>query len=265
MTKIHIISDLSLGFNEFADSVDETMPDVDLVILNGNIGMLKRGMLYAENLARKYPDIPFVYNLGYLEKYHFSLEKYENETEENIELRIKVNNTWPTNLHYSQNNMVITCKNGFQVDIVCKFGYPKIHQSNINWKDSFYHRNIGAEFTYFENDERILRPKDTSNVGHGNYPIWATIDWVNKQHEAECSYIRNWENKMTHYKILVTHINPYIDTRNEGLVVSPHKIHLNDMLWVTSQTKVENVKFLGARLVSNPGRGILPRSHVVNI
>ena len=38
MTKIHVISDLDLGFNEFTDKIDEVIPeDIDLVILNGNL------------------------------------------------------------------------------------------------------------------------------------------------------------------------------------------------------------------------------------
>ena len=64
MIKVHVISDLFLGFNEFANPEDEVLPEVDLVILNGNIGHLKRGMLYAETLCRKYPETQFVYNLG---------------------------------------------------------------------------------------------------------------------------------------------------------------------------------------------------------
>lgn len=265
MTKIHIISDLNLGYNEHTDPVDDSIPDVDLVILNGNIGMLKRGMLYAETMAKKYPDTMFVYNLGYLEKYHISLEKKEKEIEENLKIRISCNKSWPSNLYWSEDSIILTLRNGAKVDILCIFGYPKIHESTIDWKNSFYYRNIGPQFTYYEFDKRIILPKDTSRVGHGNYPIWASIDYINSQHDIECAKARTWENTYTHYKILVTHMNPYSDSRNEGLIVSPHRIHLDDMLWVTSQTKIENMKFLGSRLVSNPGRGILPRSHVVNV
>lgn len=265
MTKIHIISDLDLGYNEFADIIDETIPDVDLVILNGNNGLLKRSALYSETLARKYPDIPFVLNLGYLERYHLALEKQEYELENGLEMRIKCNESWPKNLYWSDKNMLLTCKNGFKIDILCTFGWPKIHNVEGDWKDTFYFRNIGPQFTYWENDPRIFKPNDTSNVGHGNFPIWATQEYVNERHEKDLKFIRDWENNYTEYKILVTHLNPYFDERNKNLTVTPYRIHLNDMLWVTSGQKIENMKFLGGRLVSNPGRGILPRSHVVYI
>ena len=266
MTRIHIISDLDLGFNEFTDPIDETIPnDTDLVIINGNIGILKRGMLYAESLAKLYPDVPIVYNLGYLEKYHYFGQKKIGEIEESLFIRSTVNSTWPKNLLFSQQNQIITCRNGFQVDLYTTFGFPFIHQCNINWQDTFYFRNIIAEVTYNHHDERIILPPNSSDVCHGNFPIWATMDWVNQQHKIETDYIRNWELRPTHYKILVTHLNPYKDSRNDGLIVSPHKIHLNEGLWVTSQSKIESLLFLGARLVSNPGRGVLPRSHVVII
>lgn len=265
MTKVHVISDLFLGFNEFADKLDETIPDVDLVILNGNIGRLKRGMLYAESLANKYPEIAFVYNLGYLEKYDFSLDKSETEVSESLNVRKSTNQSWPKNLHWSDESFVIKLRNGFQVDILTKFGFPKIHKCHIDWKDTFYYRNIPLKYTYYEFDERISLPKNASLVGHGNYPIWATQELVNEKHEEELAVMRKWENTPSHYKILITHINPYNDDRNFGLTVTPHRIHMHDMLWVTSNTKVENLKFLGSRLVSNPGRGVLPRSHIINI
>ena len=265
MTKIHVISDLNLGFNEFADPIDETIPDVDLVILNGNIGFLKRTALYAETLALKYPNVPFVLNLGYLERYYLSLEKFDGETEESLQIRSDVNKFWPKNLHFSTKNQIITCKNGFKVDIFCKFGWPKIFKSYVDWKETFYFKNICFNYTVYENDERILKPSETSNVGHGIYPIWATMDAINERYEKDVNDLRIWENTYTEYKILVTHLNPYIDERNNNLEVTPYGIHLRDMLWITSGYKVEDVRFVGSRLVSNPGRGILPRSHVIDI
>lgn len=265
MTRIHVISDLNLGFNEHTDIVDTSVPDVDLIVLNGNIGMLKRSMLYAETLANRYPEIPIVYNLGYIEKYHYSLQKREGEIEENLNIRIQNNASWPKNLHWSENNIILETKNGYKIDILCTFGYPKIHKVEIEWNETFYYKNIGAEYTDNINHEKITKPLETSNVYHGTYPIWATQDWVNSQHEKELKKTQKWEQTSSEYKILVTHMNPYKDERNNGLIVSPYLIHIDNMLWITSGSKIENLKFLGARLVSNPGRGLLPRSHIINI
>jgi hypothetical protein len=148
---------------------------------------------------------------------------------------------------------------------MCAFGFPLIHAVEGDWKDSWYYKNIIEEITLDQNNSKIIKPEKTSNVCHGQFPIWASKEWINERHEEETLKIKKWEINPDHRKILITHINPFNDSRNKNLTVSPYLIHLNDGLWVTSNTKVENVKFLGARLVSNPGRGQLPRNHIVVI
>ena len=267
MIKVHIISDLNLGFNEFTDPIDETIPNVDLVIINGNIGLLKRGMLYAETLCHKYPHIPFVYNLGERELYWGNIEKFLGETETNLNIRKTTNTTWPKNLYWdSKKSIVIDLPNGRQVDIFCAYGFPKIYNYEGDWADTIWHKNYVSDVinavdpTIYPN-----KPKDTSLVNHGILPIWATIDWVNQQHTLEETLIRKWELSLKTSGILVTHINPYKDERCMNQTVGPYQIHLNNGLWVTSNTIVENVKFLGAKLVSNPGRGSIARSKIVHI
>ena len=50
--KVHIIHDLFYGFNEPTSSEDLTIPDVDLVIMNGNLGWSsKRSWHYAFQVA----------------------------------------------------------------------------------------------------------------------------------------------------------------------------------------------------------------------
>jgi len=265
MATIHIISDLFLGHNEFSQS-EENIPDVDLIILNGNIGDLKRSMLFAETLCKKYPDSQVVVNSGFTERYHYFVPKFAEEPMEGVTSRQKINPHWLENLHFSLNTtMHIKLRTGETFSILCVFGFPHIHNVDGDWMSSWYYRNIAADVTFNQNDPRILKPKNTSNVCHGHFPIWASHEWVNTKHKEEELNIKNWEITPDHRKILVTHINPYKDDRNSNLTVSPYLIHLNDGLWVTSNTKVEDVRFLGARLVSNPGRGELPRSHVVVI
>ena len=61
--KVHIIHDLFYGFNEPTSSEDLTIPDVDLVIMNGNLGWSsKRSWHYAFQVANLYPNIQFVFN-----------------------------------------------------------------------------------------------------------------------------------------------------------------------------------------------------------
>jgi hypothetical protein len=267
MTKIHIISDLFLGANEPTPLPEQSIPDVDLVIFNGNLApMIKRSMFYIETLCNKYPDVQFVCNLGQTEKYGVGhLPKHYEEINDSLKQRQQSNSSWPKNLHWSTDNMIIKLRNGSTFDILTTFGFPKIHSFEGAWEEHFWWKYIITDVTYHHLDSRIYKPETTSNVPHGCMPVWATKDWVNQQHELELTKIRKWELTPSHYKILVTHINPYKDARCERQITSPYLIHLNNMLWVSSNTKQEHVIFLGARLVTNPGRGELARRHVVTV
>ena len=78
--KVHLIHDLYYGFNEPTDPTDLELPECDLVIINGNIAENgKRSVLYAFELAKVYPNIQFVYNEGYTERYRFISDKWEYE------------------------------------------------------------------------------------------------------------------------------------------------------------------------------------------
>lgn len=263
MTSLHIISDLHLGFNEKAEE-EHNIPDVDVVIVNGNISSPKRAMLYLETLCNKYPSTQFVYNTGYTERFHLAKEKFIGHRDISEKLRSLVYTKYPKNLHFPlNNNIVIDTRNGRQLDVLCVFGFPEIVKSMIDWETTWYHRHICMDVTRDYKHVSFKKPAETSDVSHGEIPIFASMEFINKQNENETSLIRNWEVSSVHSKILVTHINPYNDERNYGLKVRPHLIHLDYSLWVTSNTKVSDVRFSGANLISNPGRGIEQRSNII--
>jgi hypothetical protein len=253
-----------LGFNEFSTE-EEQLPDVDLVILNGNIGQLKRCMLYAETLCKKYPDIQFVVNLGEVE-YHSSCPKHMGELEESLNIRRSANLDWPKNLHWSTDSQMVTLRNGIKVDILCLYGYPQIYSHSIPWEETIWHKTYTMDILYeFPESGPWHKPNETSNVRHGYCPVFATKDWINKQHAKEWIIARNWEVKVTCLKILVTHINPYKDTRCAGQKVAPYLIHLHNGIWIGSNTECNDVSFLGGRLYSNPGRGSQARHKVITV
>lgn len=266
MIKIHVISDLFLGFNEFSIE-EEQLPDVDLVIFNGNLGLLKRGMLYVEKLCNKYPDTQFVYNGGQTE-YHVACPKFIGELDESLTYRKLSNSSWPSNLHWSKEPMLIKLKNDIIIDVLCTYGYPFIHKYDIPWEETIWYRDyvmeIKDDFPKEKKDD-WSRPADTSDVNHGLYPVFATKDWINEQHLKEWKLVKNWEINIKHSKILVTHINPYKDSRCQGQTVSPYKIHLENGIWIGSDTFCDKVQFLGSRLYSNPGRGSKARQHVISV
>jgi hypothetical protein len=262
--KIHIISDLFLGFSEFGLE-EEQIPDVDLVIINGNIGPLKRSVLYTETLCNKYPDTQFIMNLGLIEQSW--VEKYFGENHESIEVRKKANVSWPKNLHYGKEQCSIHLRDGDIANVLCAYGFPKIHSISGNWTDTMWHKyhfmNI-AEINSPEGEQ--FKPKETSDVLHGVFPIPATKDWINQQHNIEWQKVKKWEvTPITGRRILVTHINPYKDSRSNGCTVSPYLIHLEHGTWIASDTTCNGVTFLGGKLYANPGRGPEARSKVITI
>ena len=262
MIRIHIISDLFLEYNEFTPIEDTIIPDVDLVILNGNIGHLKRGMFYAEELASVYPDIEFIYNFGETERFRGAQQKYNTELFDSMKVRVEKNPLWPKNLHWSIDPIHLTLKNGRKVDILCTYGFPKIYSCNVPWEETIWFSEYVMGVT---TDHDSFRPKDASIVWHGTHPVWASLAMINEQHTLEHAKIKQWELEPTTFKILVTHINPYKDSRCKDIEYAPPRIHLENGLWIAADTKTQNLKFLGARLESNPGRGSPIRSNVIVI
>jgi hypothetical protein len=266
MTKIHVISDLNLGFNEFSTE-EELIPDVDLVIFNGNLGLMKRGMLYVETLCRKYPSTQFVYNGGQTE-YHAACPKFIGELDESLSMRKFSNASWPSNLHWSKKSMIIKLRNDISVDVLCVYGYPHIHSHDVDWTQTIWYRDYVMDVKNdFPKEKQAdwSRPEGTSDVEHGFYPVFATKDWINKQHEIEWKLVKNWEINITCLKILVTHLNPYKDSRYIGQTTSPYKIHLEHGIWIASDTPCDGIQFLGSRLYSNPGRGTDARQHIITV
>lgn len=270
MISVHVISDLDLKFNEFTPKTEETIPDVDLVILNGNIAYQpKRGMLYAETLCNKYPRTHFVYNFGFHELYtKGGFFKSRDELVSSVKSRANFNSNWPQNLHFfPEDYKRLTLRNGHKVDIFCAFGYPQIYSYKGSWEDHIWYKNIMVDMTQDIEDPRLVLPKDTSRVNHGHWPVWATKEWINEQNQIEFNKIKSWElnyDENSGFKILVTHINPVRDSRYENMSVDFFNMHLDKGMWIGSNTKVENTMYLGAKFISNPGRGEQARSLVIH-
>jgi hypothetical protein len=268
MFTVHVISDLDLKFNEFTPETEQNIPDVDLVILNGNIALQrKRAMLYIEELCNKYPTTQFVYNYGFYELYYEgSIPKFKDEIIAATKSRQLIYKGWPKNLHYlHRENEIIKLRNGYIVDVFCCFGFPKIINYSGNWEDHIWFKNIIMDIARDIDDKRLILPNDTSRVCHGYMPVWATQEWVNEQNQIELEKVKTWEldyDETSGYKILVTHINPVKDTRCSNQTLNFFNIHLDRRLWIGSNSKVTNMMYLGAKFISNPGRGTDARSLV---
>ena len=270
MFKLHVISDLYYGYNEPTDLTDTIIPEnTDIVIINGNIGNLKRSMRFAHELCQKYPNIPFVYNLGETERYYEVIVKYEYEIEDNISIRIKNNDSWPKNLYWQDprldDSMLIKLANGYTISVFSCYGFPKINGVVGSWEDTYFFKNYmitsGNSDMILEYNEKQKLPMEYQIYnGNCHFPIWFTLDYVNKKYEETLVKVRKWELNLNTYGIFVTQLNPYNDTRYTNLNISPFLIHLDNLVWVTAKTTVNKINFLGAKLYTNVGRGINARS-----
>ena len=270
--KLHVISDTYYLPNE-PDELYNIPLESDIVIINGNISRdwVKRGFMYAYKIATTHPDIHFVYNLGE-EKYYLEISKYEYELEDNILVRKNNDPNWPKNLHWKHstdpNEMIIKLRSGDTVSVFTAYGFPKIHSFTCDWEDTIWFQNYNMG-TMNVNEENITeykdKPNSTSIVPHGYVPIWATPEWINEKHSLEEDMIKKWELNLKYCPILITHLNPYKDTRFLNCTTSPYEIHLHNGTWITSNTRVKGVNFLGARLYSNPGRGESVRSDYIEV
>lgn len=266
--KIHLISDLFLGFNEFS-TTEETIPDVDLVVLNGNLGLVKRGMLYATTLCNKYPNTQFIYNLGQSELYFLGTEKFEGEYKAQILNRKKLDPGWPSNLHLTfEDNIQLNLSNNRKLDIFCAYGFPRITKVKVPWKQTVWAKyHSGKVINPQDLEAKQYYPKGTSNVCHGTITLPVDIDHINYLHDQEWKKVKTWEiTNNGAYKILITHINPYNDTRLVDQEINPYLIHLDKTaLWLTSNNYCNGVQFLGGKLYANPGRGIDQRNQIIEV
>lgn len=271
MFKIHVISDLDYGYNEPTDPEDTVIPEeADLVIVNGNVGRIKRSCLYTFALCEKYPDKQFVYNFGEIERYFKNMPKVENDAEESMALRVSNSRDWPKNLHWkdprNSDGLIITLRTGQTISVFAVYGFPKLHSYEGDWEDSYWYRiyGVGVKMKDEMKDWEV-KPKEYYDASYGQVVLWATPEWVNEQFYDMEKKVREWELNLKHFGVFVTHLNPYNDTRLTNMTTSPYRIHLNNLVWITSNTPVDNINYLGAKLYSNPGRGKLARSRCITV
>lgn len=286
--KIHVIHDLWYGYNEPTEPEDLVLPDVDVVILNGNLSYtIKRSMLYAFELANMYPNIHFVYNDGYAERYLQTVEKWEYEASDSMKVRMSSSADWPKNLHWkdprSDQGIEIVLKTGQTISVWTCFGFPEVIQYD-SWEDTWFYKNIGVKETLYTNfDHDVFLPESDIKF-FGNVIEWATPEYVNQQFKEQETKIRNWEHsakpiathdefnvpiertnwKAKYFGILVTHLNPYKDPRLDNIKYKSYNIHWDNRPWITTNQE-KSMNFLGSKLCSNAGRGSGPRSKFLEV
>ena len=256
MLKVHVISDLWLEDNEWADPVDEVLPDCDLVIFTGNCGSTKRTMIQIELLCKKYPEKQFIFNMGRREMAH---QKSYTQISDGLAVRQLHSELWPKNLHYRYKKPITLKIKDITLDILCLHGYPKIAESVIEdeiWKSTSWHRHFFHGLTH---DQTVFKAPQAANVYHGHWPIWSTPELCRQDHDVELETISSWLAQPSEgYKVLVTALGPINDSSLENIEYTMYQ-GIQPDYWFVGGASIDTM--IGkSHLHGNPGRGLIPRT-----
>jgi hypothetical protein len=240
--KLHIYSDLRLRYLEFSDPVDELVPDVDAVIVAGNISTdAKRSLLFQETLGQH--NKPVFLNYGLLE---FTRGSYCLETLNSTQLRYGVKKD--TNCYYKHNGNTILPE--LKLDVLPLFGWPK-----FNSQEELDNTKLGKILLevvwgmYYDEEGVAINAYDP-------YPTrWNRI---NELHEQEQSVLADWladQHTTDNTKVLVV-------GHNYAEII---KADLTNVILVVPGEEAQDTAFNNGRLYSNPGRGSLPRSRILTV
>lgn len=240
--KLHIYSDLGLRYLEFADSVDETVPDCDAVIVAGNISTdAKRSLLFQETLGQH--NKPIFLNFGLLE---FSRGSYCLETLISAHTRYGVKKD--SNCYYKHNANTILPE--LKLDVLPLFGWPKLDSQEE--LDSTKLGKINLEIVwgmYYDEEGVAVNTFDP-------YPTkWNRI---NELHEQEQQVLSDWltdQHTSDNTKVLVV-------GHNYANII---KADLTNVILIVPNDVAQDTAFNNGRLYSNPGRGVLPRSRILTV
>ena len=262
MIKVHVISDYYLNFVEFTTDTDETLPECDVVVIVGNMGQIKRVMIYVEALCNKYPDKQFILNIGRTEDGLHA--KNNTELSDGLTNRQKISKFWPKNLHYSFQKPISLTINDQTIEVLCFHGFPYIIEDNIEdsvWKSTQWYKYATHGVT-FEQSE--FKHKDAADVYHGWFPKFSTVERCREDHDQEYNIVKEWlSDKNDATKILVTALGPKMDPCLAGIEYHMYP-DISPDFWIASGTDAEerNNSFV---LYGNPGRSESARKAVLII
>jgi len=257
MIKAHVISDLYLHDNEWADPIDETMPECDIVFVNGNNGVFRRSVLLAETICKKYPDIQVVYLNGRRELIR---QKEKTIVNDGLTARKFYSELWPKNLHFAFEQSIQLTIRETNLDILCLHGYPNILNDDIDselWKSTSWYRYVNHGLTA---DPNYYRPKGISDASRGDFPIWSTPRLCREAHDIEHDIIKKWNDIREEgvVKILATSLSPIDDLSLGGIEYTMYP-GISPDHWVVGGHQTDTV-FSDYHLHGNPGRGLTART-----
>ena len=170
----HVISNSSIEHLDWEPEQHIIKPGTNYIILAGNITLTnKRAVLYAETLAKMYPDVHIIFNHGVLEAYQGLYDRIEN----GFELHVNEFKKTADNLNFPKGKCV------GDYDFYCTVGWPTIIEEN-NFHESFFVKSLHKSI----DQELYINGQLMTN----HYPRWYTLENVIEKSNLEKEKVAKW-------------------------------------------------------------------------
>jgi len=182
----HIISCILLDVLEKAPDQLIVPDDAKYVIISGNTSASpKRTMLYAEQLAKKYPNVNIIFNYG---QYEMTGAEYF-KIKESFNQRLRSFQLVPKNLYYPKGEIIGS------YSFYSTEGWPYI------LKDKFYNSVFASSFIIKMDDHLYIGDRLVTK----RYPRYFTYEYYEELRIKEESFLKQWiDKKLNVPKILIT-------------------------------------------------------------
>lgn len=240
--KIHVYSNLNLRYFEFADPIDEQVPDCDLIVVAGGISdNVKRSLLFQETIS-VISKKPLVVNYSLTE---FAKGDFYQDVIEATAVRYQMKSEVKCYYHF---NHSISIDNPM-VDVLTVTGWPHIGPDEDMSLSPLKRYLIKVKFGKIYNEQNEL----IAQVDHG----YVSKEEINELHQSDRSRISDWLARTnTAPRLLV--IGSNARTILDGF-------DLTGVTVITTADEFTDCEFQGGRLYANPGSGLTARSNVLTI
>ena len=236
---IHIISDLDIDYQDFAEDQNNINQDCKYIIITGNVSLEnKRSMIYLDTLSKKYPAATIIFNFGLID---VMAKPYEG-VKSMLDVKINDFKKFDKNIYLPLKPMVIG-----DYEFLCAFGWPYIRDEEEFNRSNLVKNTIIAWDGEFYIDDICVSKK---------FPRVYTMGFVNEQAAREEEMINEWLNtESTKQKILVTAQGPDSENifKTTKVEIFPN-LNLNGIVWITGGVTDYVGPYKNCRLIKLPGR-----------
>ena len=234
----HIISNSSLGHIDFEPEQHIIDTNTKYIIIAGNLSITnKRSMLYAETMAKMYPNTNVIFNPGVLE----SRQALYDRIEHGFNLHINEFKKTPSNLYFLKGKCV------GDYDFYCTAGWPAIIEEN-NFQDSFFAKEL------YKGLDQEIYIDDVLMSAHyfRNFTLENVLEECQKEKEKIEEWLANDQGKP---KILISSIG---DQCASFVGASTYKtfgdLDLTGITWICGGDYEFIGTHRGAHVICLPGR-----------